>query len=55
MNSFEKYVRQMSLADFGEEGQGKLMRASVVLAGAGGVGSDGFLTAGSQTQHQSNS
>ena len=39
MNSFEKYVRQMSLADFGEEGQGKLMRASVVLAGAGGVGS----------------
>lgn len=39
MESFEKYVRQMKLKDFGEVGQMKLAKASVVLAGVGGVGS----------------
>ncbi len=35
----EKYDRQMMLYGFGEEGQEKLKRAKVFIAGAGGLGS----------------
>ena len=35
----ERYDRQIMLYGFGEEGQEKLKRASVFIAGAGGLGS----------------
>ncbi len=35
----ERYARQIMLKDWGEEGQGKLQSARVVVAGAGGLGS----------------
>jgi molybdopterin/thiamine biosynthesis adenylyltransferase len=35
----ERYGRQILLAEVGEEGQGKLKRAKVVVAGVGGIGS----------------
>jgi molybdopterin/thiamine biosynthesis adenylyltransferase len=35
----EKYDRQMMIYGFGEEGQEKLKKAKVVIAGAGGLGS----------------
>jgi molybdopterin/thiamine biosynthesis adenylyltransferase len=35
----EKYDRQMLIRGFGEEGQAKLKRAKVFIAGAGGLGS----------------
>ena len=36
--SYERYQRQILLSGFGEEGQQKLQRASVVVIGAGGLG-----------------
>ncbi|MBC7327291.1 HesA/MoeB/ThiF family protein [bacterium] len=36
---FERYVRQMMLRDWGEEGQNKLKSAKVAVIGAGGLGS----------------
>jgi adenylyltransferase/sulfurtransferase len=43
----ERYDRQLIMEDIGEEGQGKLKRAHVFIAGAGGLGSpiSLFLTA----------
>ena len=35
----ERYDRQIILTEIGEEGQEKLKRASVFIAGAGGLGS----------------
>lgn len=34
-----RYSRQMMIAELGEEGQGKLKRAQVIVAGVGGLGS----------------
>ena len=39
MEAFEKYARQIALAGFGEVGQRRLADSSVVVVGAGGVGS----------------
>lgn len=39
MEAFEKYARQIALAGFGEVGQKRLADSSVVVVGAGGVGS----------------
>lgn len=36
--SYERYQRQMLLNNFGEEGQKKLLRARVLIVGAGGLG-----------------
>ena len=36
---FERYDRQMMIKDFGEQGQEKLKKANVLIAGAGGLGS----------------
>ncbi|NOQ95517.1 MAG: adenylyltransferase, partial [Desulfobacterales bacterium] len=43
----ERYDRQIILTEIGEEGQEKLKRASVFIAGAGGLGSPAaiYLTA----------
>ncbi len=38
-NELEKYDRQIMIAGFGEEGQQRLKRAKVFIAGAGGLGS----------------
>jgi len=38
-NELERYDRQIILAGFGEEGQEKLKRAKVFIAGVGGLGS----------------
>lgn len=38
-NERERYARQIILPDFGEEGQMKLKRGSVLIIGAGGLGS----------------
>src|SRR5256885_16475840 len=35
----ERYARHLMLPDVGEEGQGKLKRGSVLIIGAGGLGS----------------
>ncbi|WP_281747208.1 HesA/MoeB/ThiF family protein, partial [Helicobacter suis] len=35
----ERYKRHLMLEDVGEEGQEKLLRASVLVIGAGGLGS----------------
>jgi len=35
----ERYDRQILIREFGQEGQGKLKRSRVVIAGAGGLGS----------------
>ena len=35
----ERYVRQISLTEIGEEGQKRLSKARVLLVGAGGLGS----------------
>lgn len=37
-NERERYDRQIMIEGFGEEGQGKLRRAKVIIAGAGGLG-----------------
>lgn len=37
-NLYERYQRQIMLRDFGEEGQQKLLRAKVLVIGAGGLG-----------------
>jgi molybdopterin-synthase adenylyltransferase len=37
--NFERYQRQISLNDFGKEGQEKLKNSRVLIAGAGGLGS----------------
>ena len=37
-NSFERYTRQLPIDGWGEEGQEKLKNATVVIAGAGGLG-----------------
>jgi adenylyltransferase/sulfurtransferase len=39
VNSEERYVRQVLISQIGEEGQKKLARASVLVVGAGGLGS----------------
>ncbi|MFO8101870.1 MAG: ThiF family adenylyltransferase [Dehalococcoidia bacterium] len=38
-NELQRYRRQLDIPDWGEEGQMKLKEASVVVAGAGGLGS----------------
>jgi len=38
-NELERYSRQIMIRGFGEEGQEKLKRARVLIAGAGGLGS----------------
>src|SRR5512136_104790 len=35
----ERYDRQIMIREIGEEGQGKLKRSRVIIAGAGGLGS----------------
>jgi molybdopterin/thiamine biosynthesis adenylyltransferase len=47
INELERYDRQIMIADIGEEGQEKLKRARVFIAGAGGLGSPAaiYLTA----------
>ena len=47
INELEKYDRQIMIADIGEEGQEKLKRARVFIAGVGGLGSSAaiYLTA----------
>src|SRR5438067_5212939 len=37
-NKYERYQRQIILKNFGEEGQQKLLQASVLVVGAGGLG-----------------
>src|ERR1700751_2629538 len=37
-NSYERYHRQIILPGFGEEGQQKLLKAKVLVVGAGGLG-----------------
>jgi len=38
-NELERYDRQIMTGGFGEEGQEKLKRAKVIIAGGGGLGS----------------
>ncbi|GAG07599.1 unnamed protein product, partial [marine sediment metagenome] len=38
-DELERYDRQIMIRGFGEEGQEKLKRAKVVIAGGGGLGS----------------
>ena len=47
VNELERYDRQIMIADIGEDGQEKLKRARVFIAGAGGLGSSAaiYLTA----------
>jgi molybdopterin/thiamine biosynthesis adenylyltransferase len=47
INELERYDRQIMIADIGKEGQEKLKRARVFIAGAGGLGSPAaiYLTA----------
>jgi molybdopterin/thiamine biosynthesis adenylyltransferase len=47
INERERYDRQIMLADIGEEGQEKLKKARIFIAGAGGLGSPAaiYLTA----------
>lgn len=35
----DRYIRQMTLAEIGADGQAKLAAASVLVVGAGGLGS----------------
>ena len=37
-NEFQRYERQITIEGFGQEGQEKLKKAKVVIAGAGGLG-----------------
>ena len=39
----ERYDRQIMIAEIGEDGQEKLKRARVFIAGAGGLGSPAFI------------
>lgn len=41
--TYERYHRQMILGDFGEEAQLKLRKASILVAGAGGLGCPALL------------
>ncbi len=43
MNSKQRYKRQISLPEIGEEGQEKLKKASILCVGAGGLGSPALL------------
>ena len=47
IDELERYDRQIMIADIGKEGQEKLKRARVFIAGAGGLGSSAaiYLTA----------
>ena len=38
-DELERYDRQIMIRGFGEEGQEKLKRAKVIIAGSGGLGS----------------
>ncbi|MBA2481058.1 MAG: molybdopterin-synthase adenylyltransferase MoeB [Planctomycetes bacterium] len=38
-DEYQRYARHLSLPEFGEAGQAKLLKASVLLIGAGGLGS----------------
>ncbi len=38
-NQRERYARHLSLSEIGEEGQEKLLKAKVLVIGAGGLGS----------------
>ncbi|GAA7526169.1 hypothetical protein JP0013_07060 [Helicobacter pylori] len=38
----ERYLRHIMLEDVGEEGQLKLLKSSVLVVGAGGLGFSGF-------------
>jgi len=43
INELERYDRQIMIADIGKEGQEKLKRARVFIAGAGGLGSSAAI------------
>lgn len=43
MNSEQRYKRQISLPEIGDEGQQRLQKASVLCVGAGGLGSPALL------------
>jgi len=42
-NELERYDRQIMIRGFGEEGQEKLKRAKVIIAGSGGLGSSASI------------
>ena len=42
-NELERYDRQIMIRGIGEEGQAKLKKAKVIIAGAGGLGSSASL------------
>lgn len=39
----EKYVKQMSLKEIGEEGQRKIINSSITIIGMGGLGCSVFM------------
>lgn len=43
VDEFSRYTRQMSLAEIGYAGQKKLRDASVLVVGAGGIGSSALM------------